>query len=415
MAELVRLYLSTALACGLAFTWVKWNHRHVVIFALICGLLCTASESLITYYLWDVHLTIPTAVLLVVLFLSQKGERASDQFIAAIVDCASICLFQAIFSFPLDLFGDTAILVVLCGGVIFACCKYFPIAFPDKGWQEYFSQESEDEKLFITIGRVEVATLVWGGCVVALSQWAKTVLFAVTLVSVWIGGLYLICLMIAHRRQNLVALLEKQNFNELQAFMTVIRSQRHDYNFHVHTLQTLLNAGNYQACSEYMEKLISDTTSINRLLPLSDPAISAMIYSFLADAERLGFEIEVTVEDNLAGIATSSYETNKIIGNLLQNAMDETVTLEDKSFGIKLAILKRGEFCVIHVSNRMQDPGQAAVFRGRGSKKAGHEGIGLSAVRALAQRHKGAVYSRLEGDIIHIIAKIPLRIREEAV
>lgn len=68
------------------------------------------------------------------------------------------------------------------------------------------------------------------------------------------------------------------------------------------------------------------------------------------------------IQNDLARIATNVYETNKIISNLLQNAIDETVTHEDRCYGIWLTILKRGEYCVIRVSNEL---GEGEAHDGR--------------------------------------------------
>ena len=100
-------------------------------------------------------------------------------------------------------------------------------------------------------------------------------------------------------------------------------------------------------------------------------------------------------------------------GNLLQNALDETELLSDKSYGIHLSILKRGEFCIIRVSNRTRSNAPMARYQVGISSKAGHEGIGIASIRHLALRYGGAVYSRMEGDIIHFVAKIPLTLAKE--
>ena len=47
------------------------------------------------------------------------------------------------------------------------------------------------------------------------------------------------------------------------------------------------------------------------------------------------------------------------------------------------------------------------------SDKEGHEGIGIASIRTLAERYGGVVYSRMEDDVIHFIAKIPLRLVKE--
>ena len=195
--------------------------------------------------------------------------------------------------------------------------------------------------------------------------------------------------------------------------MSVIRSQRHDYNFHVQTLHGLLLRKDYAACEEYLEELLKDSIAMNQLLPLQDAAISALILSFQSKAAQSGIRMEISIENDLSQIATNVYETNKVIGNLLQNAIDETEMLPDKSYGIKLSILKRGEFCIINVSNRTRYENPMENYQIGSSSKMGHEGIGIASIQALAARYGGVVYSRMEKDIIYFVAKLPLRVIKE--
>ena len=231
--------------------------------------------------------------------------------------------------------------------------------------------------------------------------------------AVYWGGICLAVAVVEHRRAILAVTSEKQYREEMETFMNVIRSQRHDYNFHVRTLAGLVRKGDVDACRGYLEELVQDSMEMNEMLPIRDPAISATIFSFRTLAGREGITIHVDVQNDLSHIATNVYETNKIISNLLQNAIDAVSVQEDKSYGIWLYILKRGQFCVIHTANRFAGDLSADdmnnIFRQGYTTKQGHDGVGLSSIKSLAERNNGLVYARLEEDIIHFIAKIPLR------
>ena len=170
------------------------------------------------------------------------------------------------------------------------------------------------------------------------------------------------------------------------------------------------------AISDQLANLVKDSVSMNTLLPVKDPAIAALIFSFRSMAQENGIELHLDIQNDLSSVVTSVYETNKVIGNLLQNAIDEVKTHKDKSFGIHLYILKRGENCIIHVANRIRPvEDQAAhmeeIYKPGHSTKEGHEGIGLNSIQNLLRRHRGVVYSRIEDDIIHFIAKIPMELQ----
>lgn len=79
-------------------------------------------------------------------------------------------------------------------------------------------------------------------------------------------------------------------------------------------------------CRKYVAALEEDFSLMNAVPPIQDPAISAMIHSFQTLAAREGIRLHISISTDLLQIATNVYETNKIISNLLQNAIDETAT-----------------------------------------------------------------------------------------
>lgn len=221
------------------------------------------------------------------------------------------------------------------------------------------------------------------------------------------GAPALCWVLITLRREKQVNHADQSNMAEMQTFMNVIRSQRHDYSFHLQTLHGMMAREKWDECQQYIEAQVKDVIRLNTVLPIHDAAVAALISSFESKAAQKQIKLYIDIEDDLSHIAINAYETNKIIGNLLQNAIDEVSTHADRSYGIHLCILKRGEFCMIHVSNRIQAAATGDVFRPGYTTKEGHEGVGLSSVRSLVNRYRGDVYTRLEGDVIHFVATIP--------
>ena len=122
----------------------------------------------------------------------------------------------------------------------------------------------------------------------------------------------------------------------------------------------------------------------------------------------------ITKDDDMADVVTSAYETNKIVGNLLQNALDELSRQPDPG-ELELSIFKRGEYCLVRVSNRVGDEEAFAarreeIFRQGFTTRQGHDGVGLSSIRALARQAGGDVTTWTEGEIVHFVASIPIRL-----
>lgn len=204
---------------------------------------------------------------------------------------------------------------------------------------------------------------------------------------------------------------------DMNTFMDVVRSQRHDYNLHVQTVASLIAQQKWEECRSYVNALVQDTNRMNAVLPVRDPAVAALLHNYRMLAAQSGIPLVLDIRDDMAEVVTSAYETNKIIGNLLQNALDE-LSRQPDSGEIVLSIFKRGEYCLVRVSNKVSDPEAFAgrreeFFRQGFTTKQGHDGVGLSSIRALARQSGGDVTAWTEEDTVHFVASIPIRLALE--
>ena len=207
-------------------------------------------------------------------------------------------------------------------------------------------------------------------------------------------------------------IIDKQYQAELLNFMQVIRSQRHDFNFHTQTICGMIESGRYAECKAYVQSMLQTVNSTNDILPLYHPAAGALLNTFREMALQKGLQMDIEIHDNLQFISTGVYETNTILGNLLQNAIDELeLHPEIESRTIHVLILKRGRNDIIKVSNdcHLTPEEMSNIFLPGFTTKRSHEGLGLANALRIAERYDGTVYPEFEGKTVHFIAKIPMK------
>ena len=202
---------------------------------------------------------------------------------------------------------------------------------------------------------------------------------------------------------------EKQHQKELKSFIKMIRAQRHDFNLHLHAVNGLLEAGKFDECKEYVTKMVNETQYVNEVLPIYDTSISAMLYAYRSDAESSGIPMRFEITNNLKGLAPEAYEINRIIGNLLQNAIDALSAEKDRDYGIVVKIYEQNGGSVIDISNKFfGDISELShMFEYNYSGKKNHEGVGLSTVQRIVESYKGVAYVEMDEDIIHFIVRLP--------
>ena len=412
---------------GLCFARVKTGRA--VLFALAAGVLCAGgSYGLRALDAWVWIEPLYAIVFLAAAFSAKTLFRMRwDEVLLSLL--LSIGAF-AILIIPryLSEVSATSVGVAapwLCGGcaaaflgMLVILCRYFP----EKNWQGAFDRKEEQglklRRTYMYLLPAIVCLFFFAAGWIPMQGFLSQVIPRVIFESViyWLTVIVLI-LMPAYAQKNTAVSAEQEYRAEMQSFMNVIRSQRHDYNFHVQTISGLIRQGKIDECLKYVNALEEDSAIMNAILPVKDPAIAALIHNFQIMAVREGIQLHIDIRYDLSQVVTNVYETNKIISNLLQNAIDETVTHEDKSYGIWLSILKRGEFCVIRVANEIIElPTKeelGALYQQGYTTKKGHDGVGLSSLKTLVGKYRGVIYTEAENNVISFVARVPIDYTKE--
>lgn len=426
MLQGIFIFLAASVSWVLTLLFARMKKEAILYNSIFAGAVCTAAEVLLSYTRHqELIFIISLGVFLFMMLAVRLQEHCSygSSVISFLLSTGSFSLLCLIDMLLCNAIGDVkghsfsfvAVAVTLLSAL--SCRRYFP----EKDWKNSFNNiPPEPHKLSIRIRYIygclgiSCAIMVGGRLLMPMLSVKASFVILLAFVNLWFVTIFCVILMVHYRQEAITVLLEQQYRSEVQSFMNVIRSQRHDYNFHVQTIARMVNEGNMEACRKYVNEMVQDSMDMNDLLPIKDPATSALVNSFQTLAAREGIKLHIDIRNDLSHVCTNVYETNKVISNLLQNAIDEVKTHDDKSYGIWLYIMKRGEYCLIHVANTFQgeispDDYVKNMYRLGYTTKPGHDGVGLSSVRTLLEHYRGVIYTRVEENLIHFVAKIPLK------
>lgn len=205
-------------------------------------------------------------------------------------------------------------------------------------------------------------------------------------------------------------LINRQYQAELMNFMQVIRSQRHDFNFHLQTLSGLIGRGAYGECQTYIDTMVKNAGKINDVLLIRSPALGAMLGTFLEIAQQKGVDLNLSIQNEMEHVPCTVYELNTIIGNLIQNALDEVEQHHPDTPWVRVLLMKRGGNNVVRVTNPFAgDPDVLSrVLEPGFSTKKAHEGIGLTTVQRILARHGGVIFPEFLDGTVSFIAQFPI-------
>ena len=204
-------------------------------------------------------------------------------------------------------------------------------------------------------------------------------------------------------------IIDAENRSALRDFQLKERSQRHDLNIHLMALIGMLDSERYEECKKYLHRMLQSSQQLSQLMPVDDPAISAMLSQAADNAGKIGGTLQVTAYDDLSRISCEAYEVNQILGNLIKNAVEAVKDFPEESRQVEVIFLHRRNQCILRVENEVSPEMDVSnrIFEYGYSGKDGHSGIGLATVKRLVELYHGNLIQEKDGKKLSIIVMLP--------
>jgi len=186
-----------------------------------------------------------------------------------------------------------------------------------------------------------------------------------------------------------IVITQDQAAENIVEMLQTVRGQRHDFLNHLQVIYGLNRLRDYAALEGYLEDLVDDVAKDEDLLRIDNPVIAALVHAKIAQARSMGIEIQPTIEASLAPVSHNALDIARILGNLIDNALDEVKENEAKWLGVN--IFERGEYLHCSVTNpsRCNPDELKDIFAAGVSSKPDHSGLGLFIARKLAKKLQG--------------------------
>lgn len=182
-------------------------------------------------------------------------------------------------------------------------------------------------------------------------------------------------------------LLEK-HCQEVEHMYRQTRGWRHDYHNHIQTMKAYLAMGSLEELDAYLNELDQDLTTVDTVIKTGNVMIDAILNSKISLAKSRDIRVEAKAVVP-ARLAVSEVDLSLIIGNLMDNAMEACMEIEDASkrfIRVYIDILKGQLYLYVinAVKGRPKRSGQGYLPR-----KGNHHGFGLMRMDRVVERYHG--------------------------
>jgi len=195
-------------------------------------------------------------------------------------------------------------------------------------------------------------------------------------------------------REDAISETREDYVGEIGKMFTAIRGQRHDFLNHLQVMSSMLQMSKLEQLKRYMNDLAAEAHSFGSVVAHSSPAVAAFLSAKCETAQEKGISFTYDVPAKLdVDSVIKPIDLVKIVGNLVDNAFEESETLPPGSRLVHVAIRGDPEKLSLEVSNRgralSEDEIKRILLPGYTTKKSGHSGLGLAIVQERVQFYKG--------------------------
>ena len=175
-------------------------------------------------------------------------------------------------------------------------------------------------------------------------------------------------------------------YDELSAF-------HHDFNNIIQTIGGLLYIGKYDNLKRYYRGLKADCQTINdmekfNLKQIKNPEILTLIVNKYELAKQNGIRMNLEFYSELNILNSDIFQIIRILGILLDNAIEATKECNEKNLNIEFRIKENIQSIIIENTYSNKDVNTECIFKKGFSTKNGNRGLGLWKVNKIIKYHK---------------------------
>ena len=124
---------------------------------------------------------------------------------------------------------------------------------------------------------------------------------------------------------------------EVESMYTKMRGWRHDYHNHIQAMQASMALGRYEEVKEYLHQLNDDLTNVDTIIKTGQVMVDAILNGklTLAAKNNIPLNVKARLPEKLS---ISTIDLCVIIGNLLDNAIEENINLPQEDRFIRIYI-----------------------------------------------------------------------------
>ena len=202
--------------------------------------------------------------------------------------------------------------------------------------------------------------------------------------------------------------LVQKHSEEVENMYRQTRGWRHDLKTHIQTMKAHLALGEYDRLEEYLNELDADLAEVDKIVKTGNVRIDALLNSRISLARSKGIQVEARAIVP-AQLAVSEVDLSIIIGNLMDNAMEACLKIEEQEkrfLRVYIDVLKGQLY--IYVMNSVGEKPQKKGRLYLTTKDSRNHGFGLMRMDRVVAKYHGYLDRQNEDGVFATEVLLPL-------
>lgn len=195
---------------------------------------------------------------------------------------------------------------------------------------------------------------------------------------------------------------KNEELNELKSYNNTlvemndnVRCFKHDFSNIIQALGGYIQTDDMQGLKKYYSQLLTDCQTVNNLNILNpniinNPAIYSLLTSKYQKASSEGINFNIYVFHDISKLKMDTYKFTRILGILLDNAIEATRECEEKKIDFTFRLDPKVSRQLLVVENTYKDKNidTEKIYEKSYSTKPNNTGLGLWEVRKILKKYK---------------------------
>ena len=197
--------------------------------------------------------------------------------------------------------------------------------------------------------------------------------------------------LMARRRQLQIRDLEQTN-TQMDDLNHTLRAQRHDFLNHLQVVYGLMEMNEYAEATDYLEKVYGEIRAVSSFLSTRSTAVNALLKVKAGACAQEHIELRMDIKSPLLNLPMPAWELCRVLGNLIDNAMDAAKQAETPHISLSIAEdIRAFRFKIENNGPAIPEALLPSIFEEGVSTKGENRGMGLSIVKNTLTPYGGDV------------------------